>query len=176
LHFALQAATIWQNSIPDCMNNIPPIAPLPRDQRNIDADHLNLLSIFHFVGAGFACVGILFLMVHFAFMHFMFANPEFWQNQKQPPPPPEFFQMFKFIIWFYLFGGLWFLASAILNILSGIFLRVRKYRTFSIVVSGINCVHVPLGVILGIFTIVVLARESVRGLYEAETPGYARMR
>ena len=26
----------------------------PGDQRKIDADHLNLLAIFHFVGAGLA--------------------------------------------------------------------------------------------------------------------------
>jgi hypothetical protein len=157
------------------MNNIPPLAPLPRDQRAIDADHLNLLSIFHFVGAGLACLGMLFLMAHFAFMHFMFMNPTFWQNQKQPPPPPQFFQMFNVFIWFYLFAGLWLLASVILNIISGICLRMRKCRTFSIVVSGLNCVHIPLGTILGIFTIVVLARDSVRELYEAaQKPGGAR--
>jgi hypothetical protein len=154
------------------MNDIPPIAPLPRDQRNIDTDHLNLLSIFHFVGAGFACLGILFLIMHFAFMHFMFTNPTFWQNQRQPPPPPEFFQMFNVIIWFYLFAGLFLLASAILNVLSGIFLRMRKYRTFSFVVAAIDCLHIPLGAILGIFTIVVLSRESVRELYETETRRY----
>src|SRR4051812_18629842 len=37
------------------MNNL---APVFRDQRKIDSDHLNLLSIFHFVGAGFAVLGI----------------------------------------------------------------------------------------------------------------------
>ena len=33
------------------MNELP---PLPRDQRKIDADHLNLPASFHFVGAGLA--------------------------------------------------------------------------------------------------------------------------
>jgi hypothetical protein len=150
------------------MNDIPPIAPLPTNQRNIDTDHLNLLSIFHFVGAGFACLGILFLMVHFAFMHFMFTNPSFWQNQRQSPPPPEFFQMFHLFIFFYLFAGLWLLASAVLNILSGVFLRARKHRTFSIVVAAIDCLHIPMGTTLGIFTIVVLSRDSVRELYETK--------
>ena len=28
------------------------LPPLPRDQRKIDADPLNLLASFHFVGAG----------------------------------------------------------------------------------------------------------------------------
>ena len=33
--------------------NTPTLNPLPRDQRKIDADHLNL-PVFHFVGAGLA--------------------------------------------------------------------------------------------------------------------------
>jgi hypothetical protein len=141
---------------------MPPMAPLPRDQRNIDTDHLNLLSIFHFVGAGLALLGILFLMAHYTFMHFIFKNPEMWQNQKGGPPPAQFFSIF---IVFYIIVGIWFVASAILNVLSGLFLHARKNRTFSLVVAGINCVHMPLGTVLGIFTIIVLSRPSVRELY-----------
>jgi hypothetical protein len=141
---------------------MPPMAPLPRDQRNIDADHLNLLSIFHFVGAGLALLGILFLIVHYTFMHFIFTNPEMWQNQKGGPPPVQFFSIF---IVFYIIAGIWFVVSAILNVLSGLFLHTRKNRTFSLVVAGINCIHMPLGTVLGIFTIIVLSRPSVRELY-----------
>jgi hypothetical protein len=162
LPFLSQPTIIWQNLISDCMNDIPPLAPLPRDQRAVDEDHLNLLSIFHFVGAGFAVLGMLFLMAHFAMMHFIFTNAALWQDQKQGPPPAAFF---GFFIFFYLLIGLWLMVSAILNVLSGIFLRARRYRTFSFVVAGINCVHVPFGTILGIFTIVVLARTSVSELY-----------
>jgi len=43
---------------------ISPLPPLPRDQRKIDEDHLNLLGIFHFVGAGLAMLGLLFLVAH----------------------------------------------------------------------------------------------------------------
>jgi hypothetical protein len=68
--------------------------------------------------------------------------------------------------WFYLIGAIWFVTSLILNLLSGLFIRARKHRTFSLVVSGINCVHIPLGTVLGVFTIIVLIRESVRELYE----------
>jgi hypothetical protein len=147
---------------------IPPMVPLPRDQRNIDADHLNLLSIFHFVGAGLALLGILFLIAHFAFMHFIFSNPEMWQNQRGGPPPPQIFSIF---IIFYIIGGIWLVASAILNVWSGVFLHTRKNRTFSLVVAGINCVHMPLGTVLGAFTIVVLSRSSVRDMYEAQKRG-----
>ena len=142
------------------MSELP---PLPRDQRKIDADHLKILSIFHFVGAGLALLGILFLLAHFAMFHFIFTNPKFWQDQKQGPPPAELFAMLK---WFYLVFGMWFLASVVLNVISGLCLRARKHRTFSLVVAGINCLHIPLGTVLGVFTIIVLIRDSVRELYE----------
>jgi hypothetical protein len=145
------------------MNDIPPIAPLPRDQRAIDADHLNLLSIFHFIVAGVSILGILGLILHFTIMHAVFTNPTLWQDQKQMPPPALFFDAFMGL---YLVLGLLFFVSAILNIISGVFLRVHKYRTFLFVVAGINCLQCPFGTILGIFTIVVLARESVRELYD----------
>ena len=137
--------------------------PLLRDQREVDADHLKLLSVFHFVGAGLAVLGILFLLAHYAMFHAFFSNPGMWQNQKQSPPPAEFVAMFK---WFYVIVAIWFVGSGILNLLSGLFIRSRKHRTFSLIVSAINCLHMPLGTALGVFTIIVLVRDSVRELYE----------
>jgi hypothetical protein len=49
--------------------NMNPLPPIPRDQRKIDADHLKLLAIFHFVGAGLAVLGLLFLLGHYALEH-----------------------------------------------------------------------------------------------------------
>jgi hypothetical protein len=142
-----------------------PLPPAPRDQQKIDADHLNLLAIFHFVGAGLALLGILFLVAHYAMMHAMFSNPKFFENQKQPMPvPPE--QIFAVLKWFYLAGAVWFVTSAILNVISGVCLRARKGRTFSLVVAGMNCLHIPLGTVLGVFTLIVLLRDSVRELYD----------
>ncbi len=142
------------------------LLPLMKDQRKIDADHLNLLAIFHFVGAGLAVLGIAFLVAHYAFMHAIFANPKFFENQKQPlPVPPE--QIMAMMKWFYLAGDVWLVASAILNVLSGVCLRARKGRTFSMVVAGMNCLHLPLGTVLGVFTLIVLLRDSVRELYAA---------
>ena len=143
------------------MTELPPIT---RDQRKIDADHLQLLSIFHFVGAGLAFLGILFLLAHFMMFHAFLSNPTFWQNQKQTPPPAEFFAIFK---WFYLVFGAWFFVSGTLNLISAFCLRARKCRTFSLIVAGINCVHVPFGTVLGVFTIIVLIRDTVRELYDA---------
>jgi hypothetical protein len=140
------------------------LPPLMRDQRKADADHLRLLAIFHFVGAGLAVLGIGFLALHYLFLHSILDNPEMWKNQKGAvPPPKEFFAMFK---WFYVFFGAWLVVSGVLNVLSGIFIGRRKFRTFSLVVAVINCIHIPFGTVLGVFTIVVLLRASVRELYE----------
>ena len=143
------------------MSELP---PLLRDQRKIDADHLKLLSIFHFVGAGLALLAILFLIGHYAVFRTVFSNPKMWENQKQGPPPAAFFAIFK---WFYLVGGVWFLSSGVLNLISGLCLRAKRHRTFSMVVACINCLHIPFGTVLGVFTLVVLIRDSVRELYEA---------
>lgn len=142
------------------MNELPPVA---RNQRLVDANHLKVLSIFHFVGAGLAAVGLLFLVAHYAMFHTFMANPKIWENQKQSPPPAEFFAMFK---WFYVIFAAWFVASGILSLLSGLFIRVKKHRAFSTFVAGINCLHIPLGTVLGVFTIIVLTRDSVGKIYE----------
>ncbi|HZR18182.1 MAG TPA: hypothetical protein VFE51_12890 [Verrucomicrobiae bacterium] len=147
------------------MSELP---PLLRDQRKVDADHLKLLSIFHFVGAGLALLGILFVLGHFTIMSAVFSNPKVWENQKQGPPPAEILAIMK---WFYLAFGLWFLTSAILNLVSAFCLRARRARTFSLVIAAINCLHIPLGTVLGVFTLIVLVRDSVRELYEAEAHG-----
>ena len=60
--------------------------------------------------------------------------------------------MFKL---FYLIFGVWFVSSGILNVISGFCLRARKGRVFSLVVAVINCLHIPLGTVLGVFTLIV---------------------
>src|SRR5215831_5430097 len=64
---------------------------LYRDQRKIDADHLKLLSIFHFVGAILGLLGILFVVGHYAIFSAFFSNPKIWENQAHSPPPPSGF-------------------------------------------------------------------------------------
>jgi hypothetical protein len=138
-----------------------PAFPVP-DQYRADLKHLNLLSIFHYIGAGLAVLGLGFLLLHFTIFHTVMSDPAMWQNQKQGPPPQVFFDMLNI---FYFVGGIWFVSSAVLNLISAMYLRVHKHRTFSFVVACVNCLHMPLGTILGVFTIVALCRDSVQELY-----------
>ncbi|HWA85360.1 MAG TPA: hypothetical protein VG710_03995 [Opitutus sp.] len=143
------------------MSTLP---PLPRDQRKIDADHLKLLSVFHFVFAALALVGLGFLFLHWFMMHTFLENPDMWKNQKGAPPPREFFAVFK---WFYLFFGTMIVGGGVLNALSGWFIRRRRARIFSLVVAGLDCLMMPLGPVLGVFTLIVLLRDSVAEAYTA---------
>jgi hypothetical protein len=142
---------------------IPPMAALPINQRNVDEDHLNLLAIFHFVVAAMTLMGILFLFAHYMMMHFIFTNPDIWKDQKGGPPPEAIFSIF---IIFYIIAGAILVVIGVMNVMSGLFIRVRKNRTFSLVVAGIDCLQFPFGTILGVFTFVVLFRESVTAIYE----------
>lgn len=142
------------------MNDLP---SLTRDQRKIDAEHLRLLSIFHFIGAGLAFLALLGLLGHYALFHGFMDDPKLWVDSKRGPPPKEVFEVFR---WFYLLFGLWFAASVGLNVMSGLFIRARTSRMFSMIVAGLNCVQVPLGTVLGVFTLIVLMRDSVREAYE----------
>src|ERR1700693_2585376 len=138
------------------MTDLP---PLLRDQRKVDADHLKMLAIFHFVGAGLALLGIGFLFLHYTLMHAVMSNPNVWAGQKDVLPPQEFFAIFK---WIEPVCGVFLVASDIGNSLSGLWILARKNRMFSLVVAGLNCLHIPLGTVLGVFTMMVLMRDSVR--------------
>ncbi len=141
------------------------LPPLIRDQRAADADHLKILAIFHFVFAALAVLGIGFLGLHYLFFHAVMDNPDLWKNQKGGGPMPrEFFNVFR---WFYAVFGAALVLCAAGNLRSGLFIRARRNRTFSLVVAGLNCIQVPFGTVLGVFTFFVLLRPSVEESYRA---------
>jgi hypothetical protein len=137
-----------------------PSASLP----DRDAEHLRLLALFHFINGGLDLLVVGVATVQFAFMNAMFTRMKYSPEFKKDPPP-EFF--LDFFVGFILFFGLIHLVSAVLNIMVGFFLEKRRHRTFSMVVAGLNCLHMPIGTLLGVFTIIVLNRDSVRGKYTA---------
>jgi len=86
--------------------------------------------------------------------------------------PPEF------LGWIFAALGLLFfligIAMAICILIAGRSLTLRKRYSFALVIACIECLFIPFGTILGVFTIVVLSRESVRGLFStatAQAPG-----
>src|SRR5688572_3887654 len=103
------------------MTGSPPVLPSDQQARR-DAEHLKLVSIFHFILAALGLPGIAFIALHFAFMRALFMNPETWKNDKGGPPPEI---LFKLMICGYAFGIIIILTAGVLNLLSGLFIRKR---------------------------------------------------
>jgi hypothetical protein len=99
-------------------------------------------------------------------MSIAFSHPFPRQKDQMPFDPAEFFRVFR---WIYLLIGLWGLASLAANLVSGLCIRARKYRFFSMLVSGFNCINMPLGTVLGVFTLIVLLRPTIPAVYH-ESP------
>jgi hypothetical protein len=53
---------------------------------------------------------------------------------------------------------------------AGYFLSLRKYYTFCLVMAGIECLFMPVGTVLGVFTIIVLMRPTVKAMFEIAPP------
>jgi len=87
------------------------------------------------------------------------------------PTPAHFLgfpkEMMAILVVFYVVMGVFISAVAVANFMSAGFIKKRKNRTFSLVVAGINCLQMPFGTVLGVFTIIVLMRPSVQTGYGA---------
>jgi lysylphosphatidylglycerol synthetase-like protein (DUF2156 family) len=130
---------------------------------NNDRQHLRLLSIFHYIVGGIIAFFSLIFLGHFFIGISMITSPESFPTESSGAPlPKEFGYLFAAI------GGTMVLlgeALAISTIFSGRFLSRHKKYWFSFVIACILCVFTPFGTILGVFTIIVLSRQSVKELY-----------
>ena len=131
-----------------------------------DERQIELLSIFHYIVGGITALLACFPLIHVALglaMVFGDLNAE--------PPPPFMGWLFVAIGGALVFSG-WVMAALI--IAAGRKLTRRTSRTYCLVVAGLECLIMPFGTILGVFTIIALSKDSVRKLFEAqETAGTA---
>ena len=129
-----------------------------------DNNHLNILSIFHYVFAGITGISACFPIFHLIMgLSMLFGNfyPE--EVGAEIPFPFEMFGlMFTLIPAAIIIIG-WVFAIAIA--ISGYFLSKRRNYLYCLIVAGISCVFMPFGTILGVFTIVVLMKDDVKDLF-----------
>lgn len=168
----------------------PPMPPSYQSQQ--DADHLKLLAIFYYVLSGLSVAATLFGGVYLAMgmmikrtIHTMSStagsmpttpagSPHSTIHVVGTPsgPPAEIGTLFTGI-------GIAIILvcviMAVCNFLCARWLSARRNRTFCIVTAAINCLNIPLGLTLAIFTFLVLLRPSVTALF-AEEPGLAAPR
>lgn len=126
-----------------------------------DDEQLNLLAIFHQVLAGLCCLlaffPLLYVVFGLALMGGGFAA-------KAPGELPAAFAG----CFMAGFGGMFVIFAtgyAVALFLAGRYLKERRRHTFCVVVAAISCAFSPLGTVLGVFTLIVLFRPSVRQLF-----------
>lgn len=138
----------------------PPPVPSP------DADYLRVLAICHHITAALTLLMSGMIPLHYALMKKVFTSPAMMKTQPGQPvmpfDPAEFFAIFQ---WFYVIGAFFMIVAVVTAFLSGRFIQRRVNRLFSLIVAGFLCLFFPFGTALGVFTFIVLTRDSVRRLY-----------
>lgn len=126
-----------------------------------DREHLRLLSVFHYVVAALTTVFSLFPVVHLVLGILMIRG----RLDDGDPAAAT-------VGWFFtLFSAIWIvvgLALALAILLAGRFLHRGDHYTYCLVVAGLECIIMPFGTVLGVFTLIVLLRDSVRALFGVE--------
>jgi hypothetical protein len=137
---------------------------------NQDLEHLRLLSVFHYVLAILAGLFSLFPLIYLGMGVAMIAG-RFGDMHNGGD------EMARFMGWFFvLFGAAWIvcgLAFTVCLCLAGRFLGRHQRYLFCLVMAGLSCMFTPFGTVLGVFTIIVLMRPSVKELFGVEPPAAA---
>ena len=133
-----------------------------------DAEQLNLLAIFHYVVAGLAALCSFFPLLYTVLgVIFIFAARHGTAKPGEELPP-------EFLGWiFSASGAVLFLIGIVIAIcvpFAGRSLALRKHYSFALVIACVECLFVPFGTFLGIFTTVALSRESVKALFSRHVP------
>ena len=128
-----------------------------------DGEHLRLLSIFHYVVSGllglFACIPL----IHVAIGAMFILHPDaFNKGQPQPFPAQIFGLIFMMLGGVIVLGG-WLVAALIFT--AGRVLGRHKHHMFCVVIAALSCIFFPFGTALGVFSLLVLLRPSVKELF-----------
>jgi hypothetical protein len=91
-----------------------------------------------------------------------------WLDDGQGSPPPDWFGLIFVFVALMMMICMWALAAAV-GLAGGRLKRHTNY-TYCLVVAAIECMFTPFGTVLGVFTILVLARPSVKVLFGVSRP------
>jgi hypothetical protein len=129
------------------------------EERTENEQHLRLLAIFHCVVGGVTALFALFPLIHFTVGWFILHAPP----PKQGEPPPAF------VGWLFMVCGAAFFmlgeSFAACVVAAGRFITQRRRYWFVFVMACLQCAFFPFGTVLGVFTIVVLSRPSVKQMF-----------
>jgi hypothetical protein len=134
-------------------------APPPQGYVSQDESHLNLLAILHYVYAGLLIfsgfAGAIYIVIGVGVAESM--------PHTRGGPPPELFATI-FTVVGVLIAVICWTKSAFL-FWAARSMQKRQRHTLCFVMACIECIAVPMGTILGVFTIMTLNKPSVKALF-----------
>ena len=126
-----------------------------------DREYLRLLSIFHYVVGGLAAFFACFPVVYIAMGILMVYAPGTMDSEDDA--------MVALFGWFFIIIGAGLVvlgwAFAVFTIIAGRYLARQVHYLFCMVMAAIECLFMPFGTVLGVFTIIVLAKPSVKKMF-----------
>lgn len=136
------------------------VAPETMEQ---DRQHLKLLSVFHYVMAGIMALTSCVPLIHLTIGLLLAGSPAMLDVPADEVAPARLIGglIAGFAAAIILFG--WLLALMVF--LCGRNLIRRRRYIFCMVIAALLCTMMPLGTILGVCTIIVLARPSVKASF-----------
>ena len=132
-----------------------------------DTEHLKLLAIFHYVVAGLGALCSFFPLLYTIVGAVFIGAARHGTTKPGEDLPPEFLGWIFVVLGSVLF--LMGIAMSVCILMTGRSLALRKRYSFVFVMACIECLFIPFGTVLGVFTIIVLSRESVRALLSQPT-------
>ena len=129
---------------------------------NDDARNLDLLAMFHYIAGGITALLSCFPFIHL-FIGIAMVTGKFIETSRHSGPPEALFG------WLFIVMGAMFIligwSLAVCMIIAGKKLKNRRNRMFCMVIAGIECMLMPFGTVLGVFTLIALNKESVKDLF-----------
>ena len=131
-----------------------------KTQEYANNEHLNLLSIFCFIFGGLTIFASFILLIYVGILSFFINNSETNNNIN--------FSDFPIGIIYGVLIALFFVVVilGVLFIIAGLKMRKKQNRVFSMVIGIIAMISFPLGTVLGVFSIIILSKDSVIRQYK----------
>lgn len=140
------------------MSSQPPEIPVP----DSILTYLKVLGILNYVHAGLITIGSLFPLIYFVIGLVVVLE---WIPASPSADNDETMMVGAIFLGLGAIGILACLGFAFISLCLGVFLQRHQYRLFCIIASGVIAILMPFGTCLGVFTIINLAREDVKTLF-----------
>lgn len=139
---------------------LPPTPSPPAAHETIEQlqQHIRLLSVFHYIVAGLAALFALLPLIHLAVGIGLVSGR---LGEAEPDA--------TLVGWAFVAVSAVFIVSGL--VLAGFIayagrcLQRRRRHTLCLAVAGLECMLMPFGTVLGVFTLIVLMKPQVKPLF-----------